>query len=128
MAAIGHGALAQPVPRRKPAALPQPARRPAPKRAADQRSGILGGVVWIGLLAVLLGGVVALNVAALELNVRLDELARERAALRAESAALESQLSSASASPQVEDAARKRLGLVPFDPERTMYIPLPPGR
>lgn len=128
MAAIGHGAIAQPAPRRKPAAAPQPARRPGPKRMPAPRGGILGGVVWIGLLAVLLGGVVALNVAVLELNVRLDELARERAALRAESAALESQLSSAASSPQIEDAARKRLGLVLFDPEQTTYVQLAPGR
>jgi cell division protein FtsL len=128
MAAIGHGALAQPAPRRRPASSPRPARKPTPRRAPAPRGGIVGGVVWIGLLAVLLGGVVALNVAVLKLNVRLDELARERAALRAESAALESQLSSAAASPQVEDAARKRLGLVPFDPEQTTYVQLRPRR
>jgi hypothetical protein len=128
MAAIGHGALAHPAPRRKPATAPQPARRPAPRRAPAKQGGILGGVVWIGLLAVLLGGVVALNVAVLELNVRLDELARERSALRAESAALESQLSSAAASPQVEDAARKRLGLVPFDLGQATYVQLRPGK
>jgi hypothetical protein len=127
MAAIGHGAIAQPAPRRRPAA-PKPVRRPGTRRAAAPRGGILGGVVWIGLLAVLLGGVVALNVAVLELNVRLDELARERVALRAESAALESQLSSAAASPQVEDAARKRLGLVPFDPDQMTYVQLRPGK
>jgi hypothetical protein len=127
MAAIGHGAIAQPVPRHRPAAPPKPGRRPATRKPAP-RGGILGGVVWIGLLAVLLGGVVALNVAVLELNVRLDELARERAALRAESAALESQLSSAASSPQIEDAARKRLGLVPFDMEETTYVQLSPGR
>ena len=128
MAAIGHGALAEPAPRRRAAAAPQPARRPAQPRVKPKQAGILGGVVWIGLLAALLGGVVALNVAVLELNVRLDELSRERAALRAESAALESQLSSAAASPHVEDAARKRLGLVLFDPEQTTYVQLPPGR
>ena len=32
-----------------------------------------GGVVWIGLVAVLLAGVVALNVAVLRLNVQLDQ-------------------------------------------------------
>jgi cell division protein FtsL len=128
MAALGHGAIAQPSPRHRPAAPAKPARRPSTRRATAASGGIVGGVVWIGLLAVLLGGVVALNVAVLKLNVRLDELARERTALRAESAALESQLSSAAASPQVEDAARKRLGLVPFDPEQTTYVQLAPGR
>ena len=128
MAAIGHGALAHPTPQRRPAPPSQPARRPASRRAPAREGKILGGVVWIGLLAVLLGGVVALNVAVLELNVRLDELARDRAALRAESAALEAQLSTAAASPQIEDAARRRLGLVPFDPEQMTYVQLAPGR
>ena len=120
MAAIGHGALAHPTPQRRPAPPSQPARRPASRRAPAREGKILGGVVWIGLLAVLLGGVVALNVAVLELNVRLDELARDRAALRVESAALEA--------PQIEDAARRRLGLVPFDPEQMTYVQLAPGR
>jgi cell division protein FtsL len=125
MAAAGHGAAtrARPAPQRQPARPParrRPARRPAARR------GILGGVLWIAFLAVLLGGVVALNVAVLGLNVRLDELARERASLRAENAALESQLSSAASSPQVESRARRRLGLEPADPEQTTYVQLQP--
>ena len=43
-----------------------------------------GGVVWIVVLAVLLAGIVAVNVAVLQLNVRLDELGRERVQLRAD--------------------------------------------
>jgi cell division protein FtsL len=126
MAAAGQGAAAraQPAPQRR-----RPARAPArtrPARRAARRGGILGGVLWIGILAVLLGGVVALNVAVLGLNVRLDDLARERASLKAENAALESQLSSAASSPQVESLARKRLGLVPSDPEQTTYVQLHP--
>jgi cell division protein FtsL len=123
MAAIGQGAVARPQPapsRRRPART-----RPA-RRGTARRAGIVGGMVWIGLLAVLLGGVVALNVAVLGLNVRLDELARERASLRAQNAALESQLSSAASSPQVESLARTRLGLVPSDPEHKIYVHLRP--
>ena len=125
MAAAGQGAAAraQPSPTRRPTRAPA---RKRPARRAARRGGIVGGVLWIGILAVLLGGVVALNVAVLGLNVRLDELARERASLRAENAALESQLSSAASSPQVESLARKRLGLVPSDPEQTTYVQLRP--
>jgi cell division protein FtsL len=70
-------------------------------------------VVWIVLLAALLGGIVALNVAALQLNVRLDKLAREKAELHATNTALASQLSSAGSAPQIERLAQRKLGLEP---------------
>jgi hypothetical protein len=90
----------------------EPKRRPravAVRRADPLRNG----VAWIVIAGALLAGLVALNVAVLELNVRLDRLGRDRAALRDENAALESQLSSAKASPLIETRARQRLGLVP---------------
>ena len=110
-----------PRPRRKPA---QP--KPAPRTRAHARLAPVGGVLWIALLAALLGGIVALNVAVLQANVRLDELAKERADLQAANAALSSQLSSAGATPQVEALARKRLGLEPATPEQTTYVQLKP--
>ena len=54
---------------------------------------------------------IALNVAVLQLNVRLDRLGRERATLRDENAALEARSSSAKAT--VQARAKQRLGLVP---------------
>jgi len=54
-----------------------------------------------------------LNVAVLQLNVRLDRLGTERANLRDQNAALASQFSSAKASPRIQARARKRLGLEP---------------
>ncbi|MGE5690703.1 MAG: hypothetical protein ACM33B_09105 [Pseudomonadota bacterium] len=111
-----------PRPRRKPA---QP--KPAPRTRAHARLAPVGGVLWIALLAALLGGIVALNVAVLQANVRLDELAKERADLQAANAALSSQLSSAGATPQVEALARKRLGLEPATPEQTTYVQLKPS-
>jgi hypothetical protein len=69
--------------------------------------------VWIVVLAALLGGIVALNVAVLQLNVRLDELAREKAELRATNTAIASQLSSAGSAPQIERLAQRKLGLEP---------------
>lgn len=97
-------------PRERPhPARPRPRARPRP----SARPALLGGVVWIVLLAALLGGIVALNVAALQLNMRLDELGREKAELRATNTALASQLSSAGSAPQIEVLAQKRLGLEP---------------
>ena len=82
-----------------------------------------GGLVWIVVSAVLLGGVVALNVVVLRLNMELDRAGRDRANLRAENALLASQLSSAAASSRIQAAARAR-GLVPADPSATTYVEL----
>ena len=82
-------------------------------------------MLWIGLVAALLAGVVATNVAVLRLNMKLDRLGRERAELRAQTAALSSQLSSAAAAPRIQRLAAKRLGLVRVAPEQTTYFTLP---
>ena len=85
-------------------------RRPRPL-AARRADPLRSGVVWIVVVGVLLAGLVALNVAVLQLNVRLDRLGRDRVMLRDQNAALASQFSSAKASPRIQ--ARERLGLVP---------------
>jgi cell division protein FtsL len=101
----------------------QPRRRPRPvaRRATNP---LRSGVTWIVVLATLLAGVVALNVAVLQLNVRLDKAGRERAQLRADNAALASELSSAAAAPRIQTLARKRLGLVFAPPDQTTYVEL----
>jgi cell division protein FtsL len=101
-----------------------PAERPAP-RAAPRERRVTGGVFWIAAVAVLLAGVVATNVAVLRLNMTLDRLGRERANLRAESAALSSQLSSAAAAPRIQSLAARRLGLVQATADQTTYVRLP---
>src|SRR5207247_802893 len=63
-------------------------------RAVKRERRVTGGVFWIGVVAALLAGVVATNVAVLRLNMKLDSLGRERADLRAQNAQLSSQLSS----------------------------------
>ena len=114
-------ALPAPRPRSRPRPKPVP-----PKRKPQARRGVAGGVVWIVLVAVLLAGVVALNVAVLQLNVRLDKLDTQRAQLRAEKQALASQLSMAAASPRIQLQGQKQFGLVPANPAETTYVRLGP--
>ena len=103
-----------------------PRSRPKSRRRAARRSGLFGSVVWIVALAALLGGVVALNVAVLQLNLRSDRLARERADLRDANASLQAQLSRAASNPRLESLAQKRLGLVLAKPEQRTDIVLEP--
>ena len=119
MAAWSGTAAAPAVPARRSAA-PKPAPRP---RAVARRRPATSGVVWIALLGILLAGVVALNVAVLRLNMSLDRLNQEQTDLHAQNAALQSELSSNSASMRIEIAAR-RMGLVPAAPEDTGYLDL----
>lgn len=88
--------------------------RPRARRAsAAPRRRTAGGVVWIAVLAVLLVGVVALNVAVLRLNMQIEQLGNERLELEAENALLASKISAALAPPRVEQKARADLGLQP---------------
>ncbi|MBA3347992.1 MAG: septum formation initiator family protein [Actinobacteria bacterium] len=79
-------------------------------------------MLWIVVFGALLAGVVAVNVAVLQLNVELDGLGRERVQLRADNARLSSQISSAGADARIETQARNRLGLAPA--EETEFIEL----
>jgi cell division protein FtsL len=81
-------------------------------------------VFWIGVVALLLAGVVAMNVAVLRLNMTLDRLGRERANLHADNAELFSQISSAAAAGRIQALAIKRLGYVPATTEQTTYVQL----
>ena len=114
-------------PAHRPQARPRP--KPVARKRPAPRRRVTGGVLWIVFVAVLLTGIVALNVAVLRLNVQLDRLSRERADLRAQNSALQSQLSSAASSQRIEQLAAKRLGLRPADPDSTAYVDLGrPGR
>ena len=101
------------------------AARARTRGATRRRSWALGGgVVWIVLFAVLLAGVVAVNVTVLRLNLQLDQAGRERTELRADISRLRSQLSSASATSRIDRLAQKELGLVPADSDATVYVRL----
>ena len=105
-----------------------PRRRPRTRPATRRRARPFGGVLWIVVAAVLLAGVVAVNVAVLQLNVQLDQLGRERVQLQAETKRLSSQLSSASANARIESQAKAKLGLVRADPELTYHVQLAPPK
>jgi cell division protein FtsL len=113
-----------PAPRPKP--RPKPAAQKRPRPVARRR--VTGGVLWIVFVAVLLTGIVALNVAVLRLNVELDRLSRERTNLRAENTLLQSQLSSAASVQRIQKLAGKQLGLRPADQNSTLYVNLARGR
>ncbi|MEX2645713.1 MAG: hypothetical protein WD249_05575 [Gaiellaceae bacterium] len=115
-------AVAAPVPARRP--RPRPAPKAKPKPRAARRPGLLGGVVWIVALAGLLAGVVALNVAVLQLNQRLERANERVAELKAAKVTLESQLSNATSIPEVADIAQRQLGLVPAPPDQVTYLDL----
>ncbi len=80
--------------------------------------------MWIVALALLLAGVVAVNVAVLRLNLQLDESGRERTELKTDIAGLRSEISSAAATTRIERLAEGELGLVEVEPEETTYIQL----
>ena len=75
------------------------------------------------MFAVLLTGVVALNVAVLRLNMSVSKLDQQELQLRAENQALSSQVSSAASAGRIEATAHK-LGLVPAPGTDTSYLDL----
>ena len=115
MASLSHSqaAVAQPVPR------PRPRTRTRVKRARAR-----GGILWIAVGGILLAGVVFVNVAVLQLNLRLDTANADRSKLLAENASLQTQYSRLISSPRITAAATKRYGLVYKDPSEYGYVDL----
>jgi cell division protein FtsL len=108
----------------EPALPARPRLRPRPR--AERRPRVAGGVVWIAVIGVLLAGVVFMNLAVLRLNIKLDQVGRDRARLRADNAELASQLSSAQAAARIQALAQKKLGVQPALAQETTYIRLKP--
>jgi cell division protein FtsB len=130
MAAVdwfAHAEVAEPV--RAPRRQRPPARRPAAsvrsRRKATQRR-VRGHIVWMILFALLLFGVVAVNVAVLRAHVAVSQLDDERAKLEARNQELASALSAADSAPRIEAAAR-RLGLIQASGGNTSYLDLTAG-
>ena len=121
--------VVEPAPqRRRPAprrAGQRPARPVRSRRRVSQRR-LRGHIVWMILFALLLSGVVAVNVAVLRAHVAVSQLDEQRAKLQARNQALASELSAASSAPRIEAAAR-RLGLVQASAGNTTYLDLGSG-
>src|SRR5206468_11702252 len=110
------------------AAVPAPSRRAErgselrPRRRVRVRKArARGGILWIAVSGILLAGVVFVNVAVLRLNLALDSANSERSKLRAENAALSSELSSKLRSAAIQAQASRQLGLEYKDPSEYAY-------
>ena len=124
--------VSEPLPaRRKPR---RPAQRPAPRRPARAvrskrrfaQRRVRGHIVWMILFALLLSGVVAVNVAVLRAHLAVSRLDDQRARLEARNQALASEVSAANSAPRIETAAR-RLGLIQAQAGSTSYLDLTAG-
>jgi cell division protein FtsL len=107
------------------ATVAEPVRRPRPRprtRSRARRANTRGGILWIAVGGILLAGVVFVNVAVLQLNLRLDSANANRSKLLAENAALQTEYSRLISSPRVSAAATKQLGLVYEDPSNYGHV------
>jgi cell division protein FtsL len=108
-------------------AVAEPIPRPRPRtrtRKRVKRASARGGILWIAVGGILLAGVVFVNVAVLQLNLRLDSANADRSKLLAENAALQTQYAQLVSSPRISAAATSQLGLVYQDPTQYGYVDL----
>jgi cell division protein FtsL len=103
------------------AAVTQPLARP---RVRARKARARGGILWIAIGGILLAGVVFVNVAVLQLNLRLDSANSERSKLMADNATLQTQYSRLTSTPRITAAAKKQFGLVYRDPSEYVYVDL----
>jgi cell division protein FtsL len=107
------------------ATVAEPAARPRPRpRRRASRAHARGGILWIAIGGILLAGVVFVNVAVLQLNLRLDSANADRAKLLAGNASLQAEYSRLVASPRITAAATKQFGLTYQDPTDYGHINL----
>ena len=105
------------------APAPRPVRQPRPRARPRAQRRVRGGIAWIAAFAIVLAGVVALNVVVLQLNMQVSRLDKAQIELQAQNAALASQVSSAASAQRIEQAAHK-LGYVPAPATDTSYLDL----
>jgi hypothetical protein len=98
--------------------------KPQSRTRPRRRTRSHGAILWIVVSAVLLAGVVFVNLAVLKLNLSVDRATQERTNLRAANAALQSELSAALASGRIQAQARRLDGLVQADPSTIGYVNL----
>jgi cell division protein FtsL len=122
LASLSHAqsSIVDPVVRPRPRAKPKTRTKTRKRTQARAR----GGILWIVVSGILLTGVVFVNVAVLRLNLSLDSTNSERTKLRAQNAALQSNLSRELASSQIQTRAAKEFGLTYADPSQYGYVNL----
>ena len=84
------------------------------------------GVLWVLVIAALLGGMVAVNVAALRNSIEAGRLSGQVAGLRAENQSLQSHVAEQSGIGRISSLARQ-LGMVPSQPLKGDFLRLHPG-
>ena len=122
--------VAEPVPapqRRRRPPEQAVARKPKPRKQSGRNFHIRGSLVWMALFALLLVGVVAVNVAILRAHVSVNDLDTKIEQLQQGNAKLASQYSSMTAAPRVEAAAR-RAGLIPAPGLDTTLLDMGSGK
>jgi type II secretory pathway pseudopilin PulG len=82
-------------------------------------------VLWVLVIAALLGGIVALNVGALRNSISASKIEGQAAALRSQNDALRSQIAQLSGSGRI-NAYAVRYGMVSAQPLRSDYLRLHP--
>ena len=105
--------------RRRPAAAVRSRRKPTQRR-------VRAHIVWMILFALLLFGVVALNVAVLRAHVAVSQLDQQRQQVEARNQALASELSARNSAPRIERWARQH-GYVQASAGNTSYADLTAG-
>jgi cell division protein FtsL len=122
LASLSHAqsSIVDPVVRPRPRTKPKTRTKTRKRTQARAR----GGILWIVVSGILLTGVVFVNVAVLRLNLSLDSTNSERTKLRAQNAALQSNLSRELASSQIQTRAAKEFGLTYADPSQYGYVNL----
>jgi len=108
------------------ATVAEPVARPRRRSQRRSKARARGGILWIAIGGILLAGVVFVNVAVLQLNLRLDSANADRAKLLADNADLQAQYSRLVSSPRVTAAALKQYGLTYQDPTEYGHINLAP--
>lgn len=112
-----------------PRARPRARAIPAPDVSRDRRSTrtkerpkLARTVIWIAVVAALLAGIVAMNIAVLQFRIERGKLQSNIVDLRAENTQIEADISAEAARGRVEAAAGGGLGLV--KPDQTTYLKL----
>ena len=132
MSAVAPAPSAQPRPRR-PAGSDTAQRLPARRRAATLarpsagRSPLAPGVLWVLLVAVLLGGIVALNVGALRNSIEASRVDGTAAQLRSQNSDLQSLVAKRSGAYLINHEA-SQYGMVLAQPLRSDFLRLHPAK